>query len=210
MGAIPAGGWNWRWGAICSSSASTAPWWVAWWALLIHAITPVLVLAEPPGSARGSKQLCATFLTTWCGSQTPPFITIHTPGSTHCTAPRAQPILNTASESRKRAGCSAPVSTIRRPARPLQRQRGGHHGVGAVGDEDMLGLAGLDRRTESAGGRRRSCAGCPCASAPGPPRTQTQRPLCPRVAPICGVADLVVAFVVKINFVDGAAGGDDQ
>ena len=41
-----------------------------------------------------------------------PFIAMYAPGGRHCTAPTAVPMLNSASEPRKRAGLSAPVSTI--------------------------------------------------------------------------------------------------
>ena len=44
-----------------------------------------------------------------------PFMAIHTPSLSDCTAPTAQPMLNTASEPWKRAGLSAPVSTITLP-----------------------------------------------------------------------------------------------
>ncbi len=62
--------------------------------------------------AAGSKRLASRFLRTAAGSQMRPFMAIRTPSAADCTAPTAQPMLNTASEPWKRAGLSAPVSTI--------------------------------------------------------------------------------------------------
>jgi uncharacterized membrane-anchored protein YjiN (DUF445 family) len=70
-------------------------------------------------SYRGSKRFSRGFLRTRSGSQTLPFITMYTPGGKHCTAPTALPMLKIASESRKRAGLRAPVSTMVLSASPL-------------------------------------------------------------------------------------------
>jgi hypothetical protein len=56
--------------------------------------------------------LAATFLRTFAGSQIRPFMAIYVPGGSDCTAPTAVPMLNSASEPRKRAGFSAPVRTM--------------------------------------------------------------------------------------------------
>jgi len=65
--------------------------------------------------ARGyaaSNRFAATFLRTCSGFQIRPFIAMYTPLGKDCTAPIAQPMLNSASEPRNRAGLSAPVMTM--------------------------------------------------------------------------------------------------
>ena len=65
-----------------------------------------------------SKRLASRFLRTLDGFHTRPFMAIQTPSGSACTAPTAQPMLNTASEPVKRAGFSAPVSTMTLPTMP--------------------------------------------------------------------------------------------
>src|SRR4030095_10803016 len=76
------------------------------------------VRASPKGAARSSpyplltKAPRARSFTTAPASNTVPFIVIHTPGAAACAQANAMPRLNAASLSVKRAGASAPTSTI--------------------------------------------------------------------------------------------------
>lgn len=59
-----------------------------------------------------SNRFAATFFLTFAGSQMRPFMAMYIPVGNDCTPPMAQPMLNPASEPRKRARLSASVVTM--------------------------------------------------------------------------------------------------
>lgn len=58
-----------------------------------------------------SNRFATTFFLTFAGSQMRPFMAMYIPVGNDCTPPMAQPMLNPASEPRKRARLSASVVT---------------------------------------------------------------------------------------------------
>ena len=89
------------------------------------------------------------------GSQMRPFMAMYTPGGSDCTAPTAVPMLNSASEPRKRAGLSAPVSTMVLSVSEASTLAVSTMRVGAVGDQHVLAPAARRWWRGSVRGRRR-------------------------------------------------------